>query len=351
MQDVYQIRPLSDARWNAFLLRHPSASVFHSEPWLAALHKTYGFEPTALTTSAPTDDLCNALLFCRVDSALTGQRLISLPFSDHCAPLTTGEGDLAFLTAAMQSQLADRRLRYVELRPAEPLPDGGPCHTTRTYRWHRLDLTADIADIYSRFHRDCVSRKIRRAEREQLVYRKGSSGQYFEEFWKLYLQTRRQHGAPPQPPSWFRNLLSEFREAAAIHLAVQDDKPIAAIFTLDYKDTLVYKYGCSDPTLQALGGTHLLFWRAIQDAKARGLRTLDLGRSDPSKEGLVHFKDRWGTQGCDLVYSRFTSHAHSRAGYRSGPAPLSLSLAQRALSLFPDTIFATAGALLYKHVA
>lgn len=351
MPVVYQIRPLTDPRWKDFLLWHPSASVFHSEPWLSALHKTYGFEPTALTTSSPTEDLCNALLFCRIDSSLTGQRLVSLPFSDHCAPLTAGEGDLALLTAAIQSQLADHRLRYVELRPVEPLPDGGSCHTTSTYRWHSLDLTADISDIHSRFHRDCVSRKIRRAEREHLVYRKGSSGQYFEEFWKLYLQTRRQHSAPPQPPSWFRNLLSEFREAAAIHLAVQDDKAVAAILTLEFKDTLVYKYGCSDPTLQALGGTHLLFWHAIQDAKARGLRTLDLGRSEYSNEGLVHFKDRWGACGSDLVYSRFTADPRSRSGYSQGPDSLPLTLARKAVSHLPDTLFAAAGALLYKHIA
>jgi len=351
MPGVSQIHPLRDPRWKGLLLRHPSASVFHSEPWLSALHKTYGFEPVALTTSSTSEDLHNALLFCRVDSPLTGQRLVSLPFSDHCAPLTTGEPDLALLTAAMRLQLTDRRLRYVELRPVEPLPQGGTCHTISTYRWHRLELTADIGDIYSRFHRDCVARKVRRAEREDLAYGKSNSDQYLAEFWKLYLLTRKRHNAPPQPLSWFRNLLSEFREEAKIHLAAQGDHPIAAIFTLEYKDTLVYKYGCSDPHFQALGGTHLLFWRAIQDAKSRGLRTLDLGRTDYSNEGLIKFKDRWGADGCDLVYSRFTAQPRSRSGYRAGHDSLSLSLTRRALTCLPDSLFAAAGALLYRHIA
>jgi hypothetical protein len=351
MSNVYQIHPLNDPRWAWLLLRHPSASVFHSEPWLRAIQKTYGFEPVVLTTSSPEEDLQNALLFCRIESPMTGRRLVSLPFSDHCAPLTTGKQDLALLMDGMRSELADRRLRYVELRPVEPLPEVGPCHTRWTYRWHRLDLTADISDVYSRFHRDCVARKIRRAEREHLVYRKGNSGQDFADFWKLYLLTRKRHGAPPQPLSWFRNLIGEFGEAATIHLALQADRRIAAIFTLEYKDTLVYKYGCSDPSLQALGGTHLLFWHAIQDAKARGLKTLDLGRSDYSNEGLIQFKDRWGACGCDLVYSRFTAQPDSRSGYHAGHDFRPSSLARRALTCLPDSLFAAAGALLYRHIA
>lgn len=352
MPDVYEIRPLGNPRWIDFLLRHPAASVFHSEPWLRALYRTYGFEPVALTTSSPEDDLRNALLFCRISSPLTGRRIVSLPFSDHCASLTEDEDDLAALTAALRSGLADeRRLRYVELRPLQPLPDGSPCHTVHTYRWHQLDLTASISDVYSRFHRDCVARKIHRAEREHLVYRKGNSTQDIAEFWKLYLRMRKRHSAPPQPLSWFRNLLEEFGAAATIHLALQGGHPIASIFTLEYKDTLVYKYGCSDPSLQALGGTHLLFWHAIQDAKARGLRSLDLGRSDYSNEGLVRFKDRWGAQGSDLVYSRFTAEPRSRFGYRAGADTPSLALAKSAVSHLPDTLFATAGALLYKHIA
>jgi Acetyltransferase (GNAT) domain len=351
MPDVCQIRPLSDPRWKNLLLQQPAAPVFHSEPWLSALRKTYGFEPLALTTSSPAGDLCNALLFCRVNSPLTGQRIVSLPFSDHCAPLTTDDRDLSELIAAVQSQLTDRRLRYVEMRPVEPLPDPGPCHTVSTCRWHRLNLASDLCGIYGRFHPRCVVGKIHRAEREHLVYRKGNSDRFFADFWKLYMLTRRRHHAPPQPQSWFRNLLSGFGEAAAIHIALKDDNPIAAIFTLEFKDTLVYKYGCSEPHHQALGGTHLLFWRAIQDAKARGLRCFDLGRSDYSDEGLIRFKDRWGAIGCDLVYSRFTADPYSRGGYRTAQDSVPQRVARRVAARLPDSLFATIGALLYKHIA
>src|SRR6185295_8609350 len=84
---VWAIDPLRDDRWPGLIALHQNASVFHTRGWLNALQTTYGYEPVAFTTSAPTEKLTNALLFCAVRSWLTGSRLVSLPFSDHCEPL------------------------------------------------------------------------------------------------------------------------------------------------------------------------------------------------------------------------------------------------------------------------
>jgi hypothetical protein len=84
---VRVLDPLTDSRWPGFVERHSAASVFHSRGWLRALQKTYGYEPLAITTSTPIEPLTNALLFCVVQSWMTGDRVVSLPFTDHCEPL------------------------------------------------------------------------------------------------------------------------------------------------------------------------------------------------------------------------------------------------------------------------
>src|SRR6266567_1385351 len=84
---VYQIQPIQDPRWVELVDRHPRSSVFHTVAWLEALTRTYGFQPIAYTTSPPGCSLGNGLVLCRVESWITGGRLISLPFSDHCEPL------------------------------------------------------------------------------------------------------------------------------------------------------------------------------------------------------------------------------------------------------------------------
>ena len=86
-QAVHAVDPLQDPRWSTLIAEHPHASVFHTPGWLEALRRTYGFRPEAYTTSASTGALKDALLFVSIRSWLTGRRIVSLPFSDHCAPL------------------------------------------------------------------------------------------------------------------------------------------------------------------------------------------------------------------------------------------------------------------------
>ena len=115
---IYQIDPTKDARWPELLERHPSASVFHSVDWLSALQCTYGYEPVVLTTSPPTNQLMNGLLFCRVHSWLTGRRLVSLPFSDHCEPLCDSAEDLDFMLRYLRTCMEHQAWKYLEFRPA-----------------------------------------------------------------------------------------------------------------------------------------------------------------------------------------------------------------------------------------
>ena len=68
--------------------------MFHTPGWLEALHRTHGYRPVVLSTFARDQELRNAMVFCRVDSFLTGCRLVSVPFADHCEPLVDGPKDL-----------------------------------------------------------------------------------------------------------------------------------------------------------------------------------------------------------------------------------------------------------------
>lgn len=76
MARVYEIGPLQDARWPQFLERHRLASLFHTKEWLDLLRRTYGYRASVLTTSKPGERLTNGLVYCRVQSWLTGRRLV-----------------------------------------------------------------------------------------------------------------------------------------------------------------------------------------------------------------------------------------------------------------------------------
>src|SRR5690348_3919216 len=207
---TYQINPLTDPRWDRFLRRNPRASVFHSTPWLEALRRTYRYRPVAYTTSCPRAELENALVFCRVDSWLTGRRLVSLPFSDYCDLLVSDLSELQGLLIDLEDQARREKWRYIELRPLDSLEASQATTLScsiQEYTYHRLDLSPDLDTLFRNFHKNSIQRKVRRAERERVEYREGTLD-LLDDFYQLLVITRRRHHVPPQPISWYRNLIA-----------------------------------------------------------------------------------------------------------------------------------------------
>lgn len=348
---VYQIQPLEDSRWEAFLEGHPRASIFHTARWLEALRRTYGYEPIAFTTSPPDTSLLNAIVACRVDSWWTGRRLVSLPFADHCEPLVDDPADLSTLLAFLEEKVRQEKLHYFELRPIRPVEDSSThWHSTRVYCFHQLDLQPDLDTLFANCHKSSTQRKILRAQREGLMYEEGQSGVLLNAFYRLFVITRRRHYAPPQPRSWFHNLTACFGKALKFRLALKDGRPVASMLTIRHKDTLVYKYGCSDPRFHSLGGVHFLFWKAIQEAKQEGLRILDLGRSSVEDTGLITFKNRWAATQTELIYSRYALSRASKGHFGTALPDWKMRIAKTMIPLLPDSIFTAIGSLFYKHV-
>ena len=223
MSAVYELDPLQDSRWEPLVESHVHGGIFHSRGWLSALRDAYRYEPWAVTTSPPGEELKNALVFCRVRSWLTGSRLVSLPFSDHCEPLTESPERLTALLDYVQRAAVRQSLKYVEVRPSiADLPGSSNFAAGESFHFHRLPLEGTADTLFRSFHKDCIQRKIRRAEREALVYEEGASEEILQQFYKLLLLTRRRHQLPPQPLSWFRNLIANLGEALKIRIAFKD---------------------------------------------------------------------------------------------------------------------------------
>jgi Acetyltransferase (GNAT) domain len=341
---AYEFDPLSDPRWEIFIERHPQASVFHSTSWLRTLQKAYGYEPLAITTCSPDSPLDNGLIFCRIKSRLTGQRFVSLPFSDHCEPLVHNSHELDDLLLHMRPYVDSGKWKYIEIRPIslQPGPQNALCF--RTYWLHGLDLGRSKQELFHRLHKDSIQRKIRRAEREKLQYEEGTSESLLAEFYKLLIVTRRRQYLPPQPLSWFRALIASFGGKLKIRVASKGNLPVASILTITHKNTLVYKYGCSDAQFHPLGGMAFLLWKAIEDAKDMGLEHFDLGRSDCDNLGLVLFKERWGALGTQLHYWTYPPRP------RGTPESWKKEVLRRVVPLAPNFVLQVMGKILYGHI-
>jgi CelD/BcsL family acetyltransferase involved in cellulose biosynthesis len=347
---LHRLEPLTDRRWEAFVETHPRGSVFHSRAWLDALRRTYDYEPIAYTTTAPGPPLQDGAVFCRVESKLTGRRLVSLPFSDHCDLLVKDPQDLPIFAQGLERELQKESWHYIEIRPLHATEmANGLGQSSATYSFHQLDLRPDLETLLSNCHRSSTQRKIQRAQREGLTYTEGADESFLDDFYRLLVLTRQRHRLPPQPKSWYRNLIECFGRDLKIRLALKDGRPVAGMLTVRYKDTLVYKNGGSDSRYHNLGAMHLLYWESIRDAKSLGLRTFDLGRTDAQQAGLIQFKGRWGATQSTLTYTRFAVTGHSRHIFDQNGTGWKMRVLKQAFAITPRALLPSIGSLLYKH--
>jgi hypothetical protein len=316
---------------------------------LTALKSTYGYEPVVFTTSRPDKELENGLVFCRVKSWLTGNRLVSLPFSDHCELLFDSEQHLVLLISNLLSEFEFKRWNYLEVRPVGVSFDwsgsSGGFAQAEKFFLHLLDLRGDIDELFRNLNKDSVQRRVRHAEHANLVEKCGASEALLSDFYRLLVVTRRRHRIPPPPYAWFQNLIRYLGGALEIRLAYQKESPIAAILTLRFRGNVYYKYGCSDVRFNPLGATPWLLWNAIAAAKLDGATEFDMGRTDANDMGLLAFKNHWVPHPKELVYWRFPAAAHSlpsTGGWKS-------KLAGSAFSHMPAGLLAITGKLLYRH--
>jgi hypothetical protein len=299
-----------------------------------------------LTTSAPDEELENGIVLCEVRSWLTGNRLVSLPFSDHCDALVDDDWQFHELCLGLLAERQAGSWKYVELRPWRSVPrEAGQFERQGDFCLHTLDLRPEVGELYRGLHRNSIQRKVERAVREELVCHEGNDERTLKLFYGLVVRTRRRQGVPTQPFAWFRNLAEHMGASMTLRIASQQGQPVAGILTLHHGRTVVYKYGASDVSSHRTGCVPFLFWRTIEASRAAGNTLLDLGRTNGSNEGLLRFKDRLGAARTTVTYRRCQpGRAHS--GVMRG---WFARCGAEALRRLPESVGAITGRLLYRH--
>lgn len=344
-----QLDPLKDPRWPEFLRRHAGASIFHTSGWLRALQRTYDYEPTVFTSSRAGEALADGMVFCKVKSWFGKPRLVSLPFSDHVAPLVSNQDNVHALLTFLAESTEQGDWSSVELRPPYVLKGSAKLAEYgegQAFVLHTLDLEPSLEKLFQGLNKDSTQRKILKAQRQGMKYEEGRGERQLREFFRLCVMTRRRKALPPPPFEWFRNVLRCVGENAKIRIAKTSKGELAgAIVTLHFKDVALFKYGCSDARFHKLGTMPFLLWKAIEDAKSSGARQFDFGRSEMENSGLIRFKDHFGAQ-----RSNFLHKVYPATAWEPGADSWKLEVAKKVFARLPDRALVAAGKFLYPHI-
>ncbi|HUS34014.1 MAG TPA: GNAT family N-acetyltransferase, partial [Verrucomicrobiae bacterium] len=194
-----------------------------------------------------------------------------------------------------------------------------------------------------------VRRAIRKAEKAGVKVEISRSLEGVKEFYELHCLTRKKHGVPPQPFSFFanfhRNVIAH--NLGFVAIARLEGRAIAANVFVHFGTKAIYKYGASDENFQNFRPANLAMWYGVQWYARAGFDRLDFGRTEKANEGLRRFKLGWGAVERPIEYFKYDPRAQR---FVSGKGESSL-MRERILKRIPIPIARIIGSVLYRHVA
>ncbi len=329
-------------RWDGYLSASHDANVFHTTSWGRVLHDTYGYRPYYLVGHGAHGST-TLLPMMEVRSVLTGNRAVSLPFSDHCPGVFVGPSAPAISLDNLAVIGKERGWRSIELR-------GGVAwssHPSASYYKHVLTLATDTERLWDGMtgsHR----RNIKRAVQENLEVETSGTATAMKQYYRLHCLTRKRYGLPPQPYAFFENIQKHFLKIGEgfIVLCSQQGRPIAGAVYLTYGKRAVYKFGGSDFAYQHLRANSLVMWEAIKRLAETGYDSLCFGRTDIEQDGLIRFKKSWGANEELLNYYCYDVEEHKFRGAGRGM----VKRCEPYLEKLPISMLRVMGKVLYRHM-
>jgi FemAB-related protein (PEP-CTERM system-associated) len=289
--------PADDASRDALVLDAPQATFFHLSGWRRFVERTYR-HPACELAAWRGGELVGILPLMRCRGLLGGRKLVSMPYAVYGGPIGVDrEVELALVGEA--KLMAERqRAAYLELRCLED-PD--------------LDLAA--SELYFTFLKDLPERpedvltsmpKKARAEARKARKRHGldlaEGVWYVDDLVRLFLQNKHALGSPALPPEHFTNLLEELGQHIHVHLVSKDRKPVAAVMSFAFRDTLIAYYAGTAPGADRAFSASNFMYMALQEwAVEKGFRVFDFCRSR-GDSGAFQFKLHQGFEPRPLHY-------------------------------------------------
>ncbi len=372
------INPIDYRDWDELLLPNQDYSFFHSSHWAKVLCESYGYKPLYFVdvftsnlkrSTPPTSNSLDAsnlkhsspqtsndnnashkklqacLPLMEVKSFLTGQRGVSLPFTDYCGPIVARDIHFMEVFEYLREYGKQAGWKFIEIRGGRSFPQDFP-HSSYYYG-HILNLSRNEDQIFSNF-RSSTKRNIKKAMREGVEVNTDNSLESIKEFYRLNCMTRKDHGLPPQPYFFFKKIYDHIisKNQGFVVLASYKGMIIAGAVYFHFGKKAIYKYGASDRKYQYIRPNNLVMWKAIKWYSQNGYKNFCFGRTEPENKGLMQFKAGWGAEERIIRYYRYDL---KKSVFVNGDSHVS-GLHNKVFNKMPIPLLKVAGALFYRHM-
>lgn len=184
---------------------------------------------------------------------------------------------------------------HIEFRDSQPRPNL-PCKTDKVSMLRPLPQNTEQLwqDIGTK-----IRAQIKKAQSYELQAKTGRE-ELIDDFYTVFARNMRDLGTPVYSKQLFLNMLTQ-HPTAHITALYQGNKPVAAGFTLGWRNTLEIPWASTLREANSLNANMLLYWEILQFAIHSGYRIFDFGRSSQDAS-TYKFKKQWGAKPQQLYW-------------------------------------------------
>ena len=284
--------------WRTYVGSHPEGTYFHLPEWQAVIKESLGHRPFYIFARNEEGRLCGVLPLFQIRSALTGNRLVSLPFANACGPVAHSKDAIEALVNRAKGLCDELKCRYLEIRMMKTSSLG--LNVNEYYLNHIIELSEPQVMWKRIDHR--ARGAVTKARKLGVVVKVDNSAEGFEVFYGLNLRNKRGLGAPGHPSDFFKAIHKHMNGHLHLYLAEVQGKVVAGAIGISFNGLVAYSYAASDSNFLQYHPNDAITWQAILDSSNEGYRSFDLGKMSPDNVGLAQYKKKFGAEEKKLYY-------------------------------------------------
>jgi serine/alanine adding enzyme len=296
---ILTVLPEPGADWDAFVARHPEASIYMRSGWSMLAREVFRHQIMFIEARDASRQLVGVLPVVR-QRGLVGDFATSIPFFNYGGALSDTVEIAVKLMDHARAYVQKLGCSYLELRDVHARPGDWQVRTDKVSMI--LDLPATDEALAKQLGSKLRS-QIKRADRESVGVRKGRE-ELLDAFYAVFAQNMRDLGTPVYPKKFFRTILARFPDNTLLLVVDHQDRPAAAGFLVFDKQRAEIPWAACRSEAKPLGMNMKLYWEALSTSIQRGCTSFDFGRST-SDSGTFKFKKQWGAQPLQLHWHRW----------------------------------------------
>jgi FemAB-related protein (PEP-CTERM system-associated) len=350
--DIEYLNTSNEHEWREFTESQEKAGIWHTLEWCDILANEYGFKSKYLLAK-DKDEVCGVLPLFQIKSPITGNRVVSLPFSYHCGPVATSDNAYIALVQESQKIANDLGCKYAEMKMLTPLSEDvvQKCNLTENLYFHTsiLDLSSNPDDNWKKLDSRRTRWAVNKAIRSGVTIRTETDINDLKTHHKLKIQTRKKHGSPAPSFNFFKKIMDCFEDKGYVKLwvAEHENDVISTLMFYTYKDVVMPAYIASNDAYNSLMPNNLLYWRSIEWGCNNGFKYFDFGRTEPNNDTLLRFKSKWGCNNFKIPYYYYPHQPKLMSQNRNDAKT---GFIRNTWKKMPDSVLELLGPQLLKHV-